>query len=73
MTKEIISEEDAYNQILQGKFQYNEYYLKNIKSITINNIKLEYSLDSKGYFVPTYIFECTINNHDVEINIKAVK
>lgn len=73
MRKEIMSQEDAYNQILQGKFQYNEYYLKNIKSITTNNIKLVYLLDSKGYFVPTYAFESKINNQDAEINIKAVK
>ncbi len=71
MNKKIISQEDAYNQILTGKF--NCYINDDIKTITVNEVKLSYFLDSKGYYVPVYNFHCKINDQDMTITIKAVK
>ena len=68
--KEIISEEEAYQEILDGKFMYWE----EVNSISIKNVELEYMLDSKGYFVPIYNFTASINGTDNNyICIKAIK
>ena len=72
--KEIISEKEAYQQIISGKFQYGRYY-GNIKELIIENIELKYYLDTKGYYVPIYAFTTKINNNSYpyQILIKAVK
>lgn len=70
--KEIISQEEAYQKILDGKFYYNNWY-GTIQSIIIENVELEYDLDSKGYFVPIYDFKVKINNQETVIHIKAIK
>lgn len=69
---EIISKQEAYNRILDGKFQYDEYYIGKIKDMIIENVSLGYSLDSKGYYVPIYVFNCKLNNRDTKIEIKAI-
>lgn len=70
--KEIISQEEAIQKILDGKFYYNGWY-GTIKSIVIENVELQYDLDSKGYYVPVYVFKAVINNQDTTINIKAIR
>ncbi len=72
-TKEIISEEEAYNEILLGKFKYAENYLGKIKKLEINNININYELDTKGYYVPVYIFDVKINEEETKIQIPALK
>lgn len=68
--KEIISEDEAYQEILDGKFMYWE----DVKSISIKNVELEYMLDSKGYYVPIYNFAASINGSGKgNIRIKAIK
>ena len=69
--KEIISEEEAYKQILEGKFKYFSLKLEKIKNLVIENVKLDYVIDTKGYYVPVYVFESKINNEDEDIIIKA--
>ncbi|GFZ30049.1 hypothetical protein CSC2_05750 [Clostridium zeae] len=49
---EIISEQEAYNKLLEGKF--NAYSLSN--KIEIKDIKLTYKVDSKGFYQPVYEF-----------------
>lgn len=71
--KQIISEEEAYNEILEGKFGYNEYNVGKIKDIIIENVRIGYYLDTKGYYVPIYIFSCKINGRTENIDIKAIK
>lgn len=71
--KEIISPKEAYNEILAGKFHYEEYYLGKIQSIEIENVELKYDLDSKGYYVPIYVFKAKVNNQETQIKIKAVR
>jgi len=70
--KTIISEKEAYQKILNGEFQY-EPQIGKINNITIENLSLRYHLDSKGYYVPTYVFNVKINNESTHILIKAIK
>ena len=68
--KEIISEEEAYEEILKGRFLLSN---TKIESITIKDINLEYKVDSKGYYVPIYEFEVLVNGKETKIYIKAIK
>jgi len=72
--KEIISEKEAYNKIMNGKFQYGRYY-GDLEELIIENVELKYYLDTKGYYVPIYAFTTKINNNSYpyQILIKAVK
>lgn len=72
--KEIISEKEAYQQIINGKFQYGRYY-GDIKELVVEKVELKYYLDTKGYYVPIYAFTTKINNNSYpyQILIKAVK
>jgi glycopeptide antibiotics resistance protein len=49
---EIISEQEAYNKLLEGKFKPNSLKDK----LEIKDIKLVYKLDSKGFYQPVYEF-----------------
>lgn len=71
--KEVISEEEALHEILKGKFKYDEYNIGRIKDICIENVHLGYVLDTKGYYVPIYIFGANMNGRYTEIYIKAVR
>lgn len=71
--KEIISEEEAYKRILDGEFKYDKYYLGRLQNLVIKDIKLEYFLDTKGYYVPIYVFDARINEVDTQINIRAIQ
>ena len=50
---QIKSEQEAYKEILDGKFQY---YSENkmIKTLHIHKVEVSYYLDSKGYYQPVY-------------------
>ena len=69
---ELISEQEAYKKIEEGKFGYGRYYGK-INSLEVNSIDLTYYQDTKGYFVPVYRFNVLINNMPDNIFIKAMK
>ena len=68
--KEIKSEEEAYNEILDGKFM--KWDKEEIRTIIIKKVQLDYQLDSKGYYVPVYVFETEINENKQRIFIKAI-
>lgn len=69
-----MSEEEAFEEIEQGKFKlYGEYNSENKNSLEIESISLEYDIDSKGYYVPVYKFNAKLNNEDCDISIKAIK
>lgn len=71
--RQIISEKEAYNKILEGKFRYDEYNVGKIKDIIAQNVRIGYYLDTKGYYVPVYVFDCKINGRNEKVDIKAVK
>ena len=69
--KEIISEQEAFQQILDGEFK--GFTVDEIKSVNVKGIELEYQTDSKGYYVPVYKFEVLLNGNKNTIYIKAIK
>ncbi len=69
MEKEVISKQDAYNKILDGKFNYP----KKIESMTIEDVRLDYMIDTKGFYVPVYVFGVNINEKPTEVTIEALK
>ena len=64
------SEQQAYNEILDGKFQT---YHKNIKKLQIQQVKQAYELDSKGFYQPIYVFSGTINGEAATISIPGIE
>lgn len=69
--KEIMSEKEAYQQILDGNFK--GFTIDEIKSILVKGVELEYKTDSKGYYVPVYNFDVLLNGNKSMIYIKAIK
>lgn len=69
--KQIISEQEAYQEMTDGKFQYDNHVGK-IETMIIEDVKLTYDLDTKGYYVPVYVFQAKINGQNQNIKIKAV-
>lgn len=67
---EIISEREAYQRILDGKFMYY-YTLDPIESLVIEDVSLEYCRDTKGYFQPVYYFDAMLNGEEWGIMIPA--
>ena len=68
----IISEEAAYEQIRQGKmYFYNDGAAS--YDITVENVRLVYQKDSKGYYQPVYRFDAVINGESTNIWIAALK
>lgn len=71
--KEIISKEDAYNEIKKGKFAYSEDGYGKLKNLTIKDIEIKYVLDTKGFYVPIYIFNVIANTEHIELGVKAIR
>jgi len=65
----IKSENQALDDLTSGKFRY--YNEEKIKSLIINDIGLEYTLDSKGYYRPVYKIESLINGENYLVFITA--
>jgi len=68
---EVKSEKEAFEDLSAGKFQY--YGVEKIKTITVKNVNLDYTLDSKGFYQPIYLFTSIINGNDYIIIIPAMK
>lgn len=65
-----ISEQEAYDKIVNGEFRY----IGSIQlEIQVESCSLVYCIDSKGYYQPNYRFECVINGEESEIMIPAIK
>lgn len=65
----IISEKQAYHQILDGRF--SAYSLKDISEIKINKLSIQYVMDSKGFYQPVYQFKTQWDGKDTDILIPA--
>lgn len=70
---EVISEKEAYESMIKGNFRYDEYYSGRIKEFSVKGVEQRYALDTKGYFVPIYVFTVKINGNETTIMIPAVK
>ncbi len=66
----IISEEEAYTRIAEGKFRFEPAFEP--ENIIVNDIFLSYEVDSKGFYQPIYIFECTIDGQDTRLYTPAI-
>ncbi|RDU23664.1 VanZ family protein [Anaerosacchariphilus polymeriproducens] len=66
----VISEEDAYKKILEGKF--NNTFESNELNIRIGQAAIQYMPDSKGYYQPVYVFEADINGDSTELFVPAI-
>ena len=70
--KEIISTEEAYEALLNGEFSlFNP--LQKGDTLTVTDVHLDYTYDTKGYYQPIYVFTGFVNVPDstVEILIPA--
>ncbi|MBQ3601752.1 MAG: VanZ family protein [Lachnospiraceae bacterium] len=70
---DIYSEKEAYEKILEGKF--NNPIGEELFAIEILSVHLEQALDSKGYLQPVYAFEVKCNDSQqlTKISIPALK
>lgn len=66
----IISEEEAYNLIAEGKYRFEPAFEP--ANIVINDIYLSYEVDSKGFYQPIYIFECNVDGEDTRMYTPAI-
>ena len=60
----------AYDEFLDGKFKI---YNRNIQHIEIEQVEMDYELDSKGYYQPVYVFSSVIDGESAKLLIPAVK
>ncbi len=72
---DIISEQEAFDKLKEGKVNHIFLY-EEPKSIDVQGVELDYILDSKGYYQPTYLFRVIFDGDMDEerlISIKALK
>lgn len=72
--KQLISQQQAYNLLVKGEFStYNP--LQKGDTLTIKNVRLTYTYDTKGYYQPVYVFTCNVNDQDylIEVLISAIQ
>lgn len=67
---EIISEQEAYEMICEGKVRMPA---AEETTIVLGGAELSYRMDSKGYYVPVYQFEAEIGNYHTQIEVPAVR
>lgn len=70
---EIISEEEALSKIMEGKFVWWYGQDSEMQTLVIEEINLDYQLDSKGYYQPVYSFSVNVEGEEVAIIIPALK
>ena len=63
-----ISEQQAYEKITNGEFGC---FSNETLNIEVKSCTLVYIIDSKGYYQPTYQFECLVNGNESDILIPA--
>lgn len=66
----IISEKKAFEQVQNGKFKYPH---SGEIIVSVNDVNLEYEVDSKGFYQPVYVFDVNINDFDTAISVSAIK
>ena len=69
-TVDIISEREAFQEIEEGKFQS---YNPDLKVLEINKVELTYSLDTKGFYRPMYLFHVSADGQEDTVAISALK
>lgn len=67
----LISEKEAYQKVINGKFRCYEPDM--LQSITIKDVELTYMKDSKNFYQPVYEFTTVVNGEGNSLIIPAVK
>lgn len=67
----VISQQEAYEKILNGEFK--SYIIDENSKIEINDVKLSYEMDSKGFYQPVYEFSVKLKNDNSTILIPALQ
>lgn len=72
--KQLISQQQAYNALVNGEFSTYQPLQKG-DTLTIKNVRLTYTYDTKGYYQPVYVFTCNVNDQDylIEVLISAIQ
>lgn len=70
-----ITEQEAYEKLCSGECNFYErnFYEERDLKIHITGCSLQYTIDSKGFYQPTYLFECEINGESTHLGIPALK
>ena len=68
----IISQEEAYKKLQNGKFSYYRND-DEIMDIRVQQVELAYELDTKGFYQPVYQFEVIVGDLWTTIMIPAIK
>lgn len=61
----ILTQQQAYEQLSAGKFSSGEqfeYY--DPKSVTVLDCRMEYRIDTKGFYQPVYVFDVASDTHE---------
>lgn len=69
----IKSEQEAYDEIVAGKFKYYFADGNEKRMIEIKSVRLGYMTDTKGFYQPIYIFTALVNGETGSISIPAIK
>lgn len=69
---ELISEQEAYEKICNGKIRLWISDEENAK-IALGDVRLSYVLDSKGFYQPVYLFDTVAGDSSFEIEVPAVR
>lgn len=67
----IRSEKEAYERIVEGKFQYPIWLWKEKETIEVEKSYIDYQVDSKGFYQPVYVFPVNAE-HLTSIVIPAI-
>lgn len=70
---DVLSEQEAYQQICEGKFDGAMYAGEDRLDIRLGKARIKYDLDSKGFYQPVYAFAATVNGEPQEIRIPAIR
>lgn len=68
---EIKSEQEAYEQILDGNFQHYSRDRK-LATLQVYDVTLSYFLDTKGYYQPVYAFYSEMDGEEVTILVPGI-
>jgi glycopeptide antibiotics resistance protein len=68
---QIKSIKEAYQQIVEGDFRYFTEN-KKIQKVHVHNVEISYQLDTKGYYQPLYVFDCTVDGEESSILIPGM-
>lgn len=69
--EEVISEDEAYQKLLAGKFRYS-YQQETPKTLEVKSVSLAYQVDTKGFYQPVYEFDCQIDGEENAVYVPAL-